>query len=74
MLAVISVAISLIAISCNSSDPSTTDGNVTVESGINGSTVSSFKKSGDRPQGGALVSSLRCFARKSACFANEASS
>ena len=59
MLAVISVAISLIAISCNSSDPSTTDGNVTVESGINGSTVSSFKKSGDRPQGGALVSSLR---------------
>ena len=36
MLAVISVAISLIAISCNSSDPSTTDGNVTVESGING--------------------------------------
>ena len=31
MLALISVAISLIAISCNSSDPSTTDGNVTAQ-------------------------------------------
>ncbi|MBC8124313.1 MAG: hypothetical protein H7X70_01145 [Candidatus Kapabacteria bacterium] len=59
MLAVVSVAISLIAISCNSSDPSTADGNVTVESGINNPTVSSFEKSGDRPQGGTFVSSLR---------------
>ena len=59
MLAVISVVISLIAISCTSSDPSATDGNVTVESGINSPTVSSFEKTGDRPQGGLFVTSLR---------------
>ena len=61
MLAVTSVAISLIAFSCTSSDPSATDGNVTVESGINSPTVSSFEKTGDRPQGGSFVSSLRVF-------------
>ena len=58
ILAALSIAASLVVFSCNSSDPST-DGSVTVESGINSPTVSSFEKTGDRPQGGTIVSSLR---------------
>lgn len=57
ILAAIAIAASLFAFSC-AGDSTSTDGNVTVESSLANSTVSSFVKSSDRVQGGSIVDSI----------------
>lgn len=57
LLAIIAITASLFAFAC-SGDSTSTDGNVTVESSLSNSTVSSFEKSSDRVQGGSIIDSI----------------